>query len=66
MTEKALTIAQFCGAYKVGRTVVFEQIKNEKIATYKLGRRRYISAQAAVNWQADLEAKANKNAGGSQ
>lgn len=51
----AYTVEQFIGATKVGRTKVFEEIASGRLVTYKVGRRRYISARAAADWQRRLE-----------
>jgi hypothetical protein len=55
----AYTVEQFIGAVKVGRTKVYAEIASGRLATYTLGRRRYISAHAAAEWQRRLEAEAN-------
>lgn len=58
MQEKlAYTFEQFIGAAKVGRTKAYEEIASGRLATYKVGRRRYISAHAAAEWQRKLEAE---------
>lgn len=54
----AFTIEGFTAAYGVGRTKIYEEIKAGRLTTYRLGKRRYISAQAAATWQAGLEAAA--------
>lgn len=59
MTYQAFTIEQFILAYKIGRTKAFEEISSGRLATYKVGRRRYISARAAEEWQRRLEAEAS-------
>lgn len=59
MTQLAYTIPEFIGHFKVGRTSTYEEISNGRLATYKVGRRRYISARAAAEWQLKLEAEAN-------
>lgn len=56
MTEQAYTLEQFVSTYKVGRTKAFDEIATGRLATYKVGRRRYISARAAAEWQQKLEA----------
>lgn len=55
MVAKAFTIPQFISTFQVGRTVVYEEIASGRLETYKLGRRRYISAHAAEKWQRRLE-----------
>lgn len=57
MTNAALTIAEFIGQFKVGRTTAYEEIASGRLSTYKVGRRRYISAHAAAAWQQKLEAE---------
>lgn len=57
MTEQAYTLEQFVSTYKVGRTKAFDEIATGRLATYKVGRRRYISAHAAAEWQRKLEAE---------
>lgn len=56
--QLAYTVEQFIGAAKVGRTKAYEEIASGRLATYKVGRRRYISARAAADWQRKLEAEA--------
>jgi hypothetical protein len=55
VTEQAFTIEQFIGAFKVGRTKAYEEIASGRLSTYKVGRRRYISAHAAAEWQRRME-----------
>ena len=57
MTQQAFTISEFIGHFKVGRTSAYEEIGSGRLATYKVGRRRYISARAAADWQQKLEAE---------
>lgn len=57
--QLAYTVEQFIGAAKVGRTKAYEEIASGRLATYKVGRRRYISAHAAAEWQRKLEAETN-------
>lgn len=59
MTQQAFTIPEFIGYFKVGRTSAYEEIGSGRLATYKVGRRRYISAHAAADWQRKLEAETN-------
>lgn len=55
MTEQAFTVEQFVGVFKIGRTSAYEEISSGRLATYKVGRRRYVSARAAADWQRKLE-----------
>lgn len=54
---RAFSIEQFGAVYGVGRTRIFEEIKSGRLATYTVGRRRYISVAAADAWQRDREAE---------
>ena len=54
---KAYTVQEFLLEFKVGRTTAYEEIGSGRLATYKVGRRRYISAHAATEWQKRLEAE---------
>lgn len=57
MTHQAFTIPEFICHFKIGRTSAYEEIASGRLATYKVGRRRYISAHAAAEWQRKLEAE---------
>ena len=57
MHQQAFTIPEFIGHFKIGRTSAYEEIGSGRLATYKVGRRRYISARAAADWQRKLEAE---------
>ena len=57
MQQQAFTVPQFIGAYGVSRNTVYEEIGRGRLASYQLGRRRYISAHAAAEWQKRLEAE---------
>lgn len=59
---QAYSIPQFCDAYGVGRTQVFEEIKAGRLKSYKVGRRRYVSAAAAGEWQRAREAETSQEA----
>ena len=58
-TAAAFTIPQFIDTFKVGRTSAYEEIAAGRLSTYKVGRRRYVSAHAAADWQRKLEAEAS-------
>ena len=62
VTQQAFTIPEFIGVFKVGRTMTYEEIGSGRLPTYKVGRRRYISAHAAAEWQRKLEAEASHTA----
>lgn len=63
--REALTVKQFVATYGVCRAVVFNELRDGRLAGYKVGRRRYISARAASEWQQarEKEDKRNGNAG---
>lgn len=58
--SEAFTIQQFIEAFKLGRTSVYEEIATGRLPTYKVGRRRFISANAARQWQQRLETAAQE------
>lgn len=60
MTDQAYSVEQFISAFKLGRTTVYQQIAAGRLQTYRVGRRRFISAQAAATWQAGLEDEAKQ------
>lgn len=51
----AMNVPEFIARYKVGRTVAYAEIASGRLATYKVGRRRYISEAAAQEWQKKME-----------
>ena len=55
MNEQTYTVNQFIDSFKVGRTTTYQEIETGRLKTYKVGRRRYISAHAATEWQRRLE-----------
>ncbi len=57
MLPQAFTINQFSATFKLGRTKTYEEIDSGRLATYKVGRNRYISGRAAEEWQRRLEAE---------
>jgi len=57
VTPQTFTVNEFLNTFKVGRTLAYEEIKNGRLQTYKLGRKRLISGRAAEEWQRRLEAE---------
>ena len=55
MDQQTFTVNQFIDSFKVGRTTTYQEIDSGRLKTYKVGRRRYISAHAAAEWQGRLE-----------
>jgi hypothetical protein len=53
--KKAFSVNEFLDAFKIGRTRAYEEIASGRLVTYRVGRRRYISARAAEEWQRKLE-----------
>lgn len=49
--KEALRVSQFCEIYGIGRTKVYQQIKIGRLKSYKVGRARMISFEAAKSWQ---------------
>lgn len=53
----AFTVPQLMDAFGISRTTVYEEIGSGRLASYQVGRRRYVSASAAAEWQKRLEAE---------
>ncbi len=51
---RAYTIRDFCRAFGVGRTLVYEQIATGNLKAKKLGKRTLILAEDAENWATAL------------
>lgn len=48
--RKAYDLKSFCEAFSIGRTKVYQEIREGKLKTLKVGRRTIITAQAADDW----------------
>lgn len=48
--KMAYTIAEFCEAFGVGKSLMFEEIAAGKLRTKKAGRRTLILAKDAIAW----------------
>lgn len=59
---QAYSIPQFCDVFGIGRTQVYAELKAGRLRGYMVGRRRFISAAAANEWQRDREAEASQEA----
>jgi excisionase family DNA binding protein len=46
----AYDIPSFCAAFSLGRTRVYQEIKDGRLRIMKVGRRTLISVQAADEW----------------
>ena len=53
--ENAFDIPGFTAAFHISRARVFTEIKANRLETFKVGRRRLISKQAAEEWMRTLE-----------
>lgn len=50
------TVAEFCADHRIGRTLLYQLIKDGKgPALMKVGRRTLISAEAAADWRKRME-----------
>jgi hypothetical protein len=52
--DSAFTIDEFCVWAKIGRTSVFEDLKNGQLRAKKRGQRTIIPRQSALDWLANL------------
>lgn len=57
--DQTYTVKEFEQKFKLGHTKTYEEIDSGRLATYRVGRRRYVSAHAAADWQRRLEAESN-------
>lgn len=64
VNPKSFTIPEWCARRRVGRTRAFEEIASGRLRTYKVGRRRYVSEEADLQWARDREAESNPHDGG--
>ncbi len=51
----AYDVESFAKGHHVGRTTVYEEIKEGRLRTFKVGRRRLISVEAAAKWRRERE-----------
>lgn len=59
MSQDAYTVPEFCRAFRVSRTKLYQcWAQNEGPQYYRVGNQRRISADAARDWQQALEARA--------
>jgi excisionase family DNA binding protein len=52
--KKAYDIPSFCRAYSIGRTRVYQEIKEGRLKSVKSGRRSLIPTYAAEEWLRSL------------
>ena len=51
----AHSVEGFAKAHTVGRTMVYQEIKTGRLRTFKVGKRRLISFEAAAEWRRKRE-----------
>lgn len=56
------TMTESMDALRVSRATLYELIQQQKLRTYKIGRRRYCTHDAIVECQHSLEVEADKTA----
>lgn len=56
---EAYDIKSFCKAYSVSRSFVYLEMAAGRLKSFKAGRRRLISREAAEEWRRRLEEKSN-------
>jgi excisionase family DNA binding protein len=55
MAEKlAYTIAEACAAAGIGRTTLYQHIRNGHLRTFKIGRRTLIRTEELARWVENL------------
>ncbi len=55
MNKLALSIDEFCDAFGVGRTKVYDEINAGRLPIIKVGKRTIITMDGAAEWQRTLE-----------
>jgi excisionase family DNA binding protein len=58
----ALTVAEFCGAFNVGRTFLYNEIKNGRLSACKAGSKTLILRCEAARWARALPKLETSNA----
>lgn len=56
--QQAYTVESFCAAFDVSRSRVYEEIAAGRLRSFKTGRRRMITADAARAWLDAMQGKA--------
>lgn len=57
MQQLGYALNKWCKARDVGRTRAYEEIKSGRLETYKVGRKRFVSATADAEWQRRCQAE---------
>lgn len=53
----AYSVEELATLTGLGRTKLFEEIAGGRLTSYRVGRRRFVSAEAVAAWQRALEAE---------
>jgi hypothetical protein len=56
--QRAMSLAQFCERYGLGRTKAYEELKRGRLRGRKIGRRTIITEDDAEDWLRHLPAMA--------
>jgi excisionase family DNA binding protein len=54
LTKAALSVAEFCAQFSLGRSKAYEEIKAGRLRIVKVGRRTLITASDAMAWLTSL------------
>ncbi len=52
--KRAISIAEFCSRYGLGRTTAYEEIKAGRLEVVKAGKRTLVPVDAAESWLQNL------------
>jgi hypothetical protein len=53
----AYDVDTLCAAFKISRSQFYKELKANRIRAYKIGKRTFVSYDAAQDWQKLLESK---------
>lgn len=59
-TNGASSVRSFCERYGISAPTFYNEVRLGRLRTFKVGRRRLVSAQAEHDWIAQREAEAQK------
>jgi hypothetical protein len=59
-TNLAFSVRGFCKEHAVGRTLVYQEIREGRLRIMKVGRRTLISTEAAADWRRLMETPAEE------
>lgn len=59
VAREAYTVAEFCEAFRISRSFFYDEIRRGAgPKTYKSGKNRFVSVEAAKEWRVRMEAAA--------